>query len=204
MVNQWVVLCWVGDGFLACLRTWFRSSSLFKDFDLWFLSGLLKFAYFLAFDLPPSRRWSCGCYVVSDRFGCFCSVCCFILFILFVLVLIRDWVIGYVTLFCGGSVSWTRKGLIRLVRKGLVSDVLDSSLDLSSYALLARKSFLCLLLFRELSTLGFWYRVSGRTVRHFYTLTVLCNVHFSFFFVTWFRSPTWVHWVAYVISEFLL
>jgi hypothetical protein len=65
-----------------------------------------------------------------------------------------------------GSGSIHPKGLVRLTRKGLVSDVLDSSLDMSFYALLARKSFLCLLLIRELLALGFCYRVGSQFIRH--------------------------------------
>ena len=161
-MSRWVVLCWVGDGFLACLCTWFWSFSLFKVFDLWLLSDLLRSTYFLASDLPHSRRWSWGYYVVSVRFGCFCTVCGFILFVLCScfdqrlgdrrrgLVL---WWFGFVN--PKGSVTKTRKGLVRLTRKSLVTDILDSSLNLSSYVLLARKIFLCLLLFRELLALGF-------------------------------------------------
>ncbi|RHN78852.1 hypothetical protein MtrunA17_Chr1g0170461 [Medicago truncatula] len=92
-------------------------------------------------------------------------------------------------LFCGGSVTKTRKGVVRLTRKGMVTDVLDSSLDLSSYALLARKSFLCLLLFRELLALGFGYHAGGQSIRHLYTLIVLYNVHFSFFFCNLVSRP---------------
>nr|ABN08041.1 hypothetical protein MtrDRAFT_AC154391g26v2 [Medicago truncatula] len=57
-----------------------------------------------------------------------------------------------------------RKGLVRSTRKGLI-DVLDSSLDLSSYALFARKSILCLPLFRELGT-WFGYCVDGQSICH--------------------------------------
>jgi len=59
-----------------------ESASLFKGFDLWFLSDLLRSADFLAFDSPPSRRWSLGCVVVYVGLGCFycgwyiCLLCC--------------------------------------------------------------------------------------------------------------------------------
>ena len=44
-----------------------------------------------------------------------------------------------------GLVCLTRKGTVQLTRKGLVSDVLNSPIDLSFYALFARKNILCLL-----------------------------------------------------------
>ena len=38
----------------------------------------------------------------------------------------------------------------------------------------------------------------------FRLLPFYTDVHFSYFSVTWFRVRTRVHWVAYVIGEFLL
>jgi len=58
-----------------------------------------------------------------------------------------------------------------------------SSLDLTSYVLFVWKSFLCLLLFRELLALGFWCRIGGQSIFHNYTLTVLCKC--SFFILFW-------------------
>jgi len=97
------------------------------------------------------RWWSCSIV---------CLVCVF-------LVLVQQrlgWVADLV-LFVVVEVLKTRKGLVRLTRKGLVSDVLNSSLDLSFYALFARKSILCLLLIQ--GVVGTWigFRVDGQSIR---------------------------------------
>jgi hypothetical protein len=100
-----------------------------------------------------------------------------------------------------GSVcdSKTWNGLVRLTRKGLVTDVLDSSLDLSSYALfetvvfgdmifsilwysrfveifrfrMVMSTFTLVLLERAVGT---WicYHVGGRSIHYIKTLNVLC------------------------------
>ena len=53
----------------------------------------------------------------------------------------------------------------RLTRKGLVANVLNSSLDLSSYKLFVRKSNLCLMLIQ--GAVGTWigYHVDGQFIR---------------------------------------
>jgi hypothetical protein len=58
--------------------------------------------------------------------------------------------------------------------------------------------------FRELLALGFCYRVGGQFIRLFKTLTVLLQSSFFIFFCTMFCAPTWVRWVAPVISDFVL
>jgi hypothetical protein len=89
--------------FSSCLPSWFRSSSPFKAFDLWFLSDLLRSADYLAFVSPPSRRWSWGCFGVSVLFFTVPVLCVVFLFALFVFCscLIRDWVTSDVALLRG-------------------------------------------------------------------------------------------------------
>jgi len=46
----------------------------------------------------------------------------------------------------------TRKGVILLTREGLVTNVLDSSLDLGFYAFMLKRAFMLAGVFRELGT----------------------------------------------------
>jgi len=68
--------------------------------------------------------------------------------------------------------SKTRKGLVRLTRKGLVADVLDSSIDLSVYTLFCSKEHFKLVV--DHGAVGTWilHRVGGRSIRYTYTLTI--------------------------------
>ncbi|KEH29966.1 hypothetical protein MtrunA17_Chr4g0028251 [Medicago truncatula] len=63
------------------------------------------------------------------------------------------------------EVHKTRKGLVRLTRKGLVSGVLNSSLNLSFYTLFARKSILCLLLIQGVVDTWISFRVDSQSIR---------------------------------------
>ena len=76
----------------------------------------------------------------------------------------------------------TRKSLVRLTRNGLVTDVVDSSLDLSSYALFCSKGHVMLVVIRELLALSF---VSVLAVDPFDILKLWLfsvDFHFSYFF----------------------
>jgi len=115
----------------------FRSSSPFKAFDLWFLSDLSRSADFFSF------RFVAVTPVVLGFFCCSCSFCLWLYCALFVsffsfcllcgFVVFRDWVDRWLGLVLRGFGFVNPKGSV---------DVLDSSLDLSSYALLSQKSFL--------------------------------------------------------------
>jgi len=61
----------------------------------------------------------------------------------------------------------TQKDLVLSTRKGLVTDVLDSSIDLSSYAFMLERASMLAGVFREVLALGFGYRVGGQSIRLF-------------------------------------
>jgi hypothetical protein len=86
----------------------------------------------------------------------------------------------------------------------VVTNVLDSSLDLSSYALFCSKGHFMLDV--DHGAAGTWILLPCWRLIHSPFLYSNCSadVHFSYFFVTWFRARTRVRWVAHVISDFLL
>jgi len=53
--------------------------------------------------------------------------------------------------------------------QGLVTNVLDSSLDLAFYAFMLERAFMFAGVFRELLALEFCHRVGGQSIRHMKT-----------------------------------
>lgn len=120
-------------------------------------SDLLRSAGFLVKDSSLMHRWIWSCFGFFLGYVCLCVLyccflCCFLFFCVSVLADQRLWVTSDVKVvrfhkpervWCSGSI--TRKGCSIINPKGSVTNVLDSSLDLSSYAFRS-KEYLCLLL----------------------------------------------------------
>lgn len=122
------------------------------------LSDLLRSAGFLVLDSSSPRWWIWSCFGFFVLFF-------FVLFLIFcvsVFVEQRLWVSSDVTVvrfhkpervLCSGSI--TRKGCWIINLKGSVTNVLDSPLDLSSYASTLERAFMLAAVSRELLALGF-------------------------------------------------
>jgi len=134
-----------------CLPSWFQKSSPFKAFDLW----SFQICWDLQFSWLPIRRLHAdglGFFLVFMFVGYFCTVC--IVFVRIVCSLfLFDHRLG--DRWRGLILRINPKGSVTKTRKGLVTNVLDSSLDLSSYMLFARKSFYACYWIKEPLALGF-------------------------------------------------
>jgi len=180
-----VVLGWAGLGtsFLVVVSGSLDGRSVTTSLGCWVLRSLflspsssmplisgssLRFAEickFLGLGFTAAAPVDLGLFLVSFRFSMFvfCIVVC-MLFCVTVLVYQRLWVASDVALlrwFCfinpkgSGYGSITRKGCLIINPKRYVTNVLESSLDLSSYAFKLERAFMLAAVFRVPLALGF-------------------------------------------------